>query len=446
LIDAFIITAVFGALIGTLIMTLQTVNSGKVRTAATSLASEQMEKLRNLPYDSLSTQHGTILPQGDIPDTQTLTRSGTRYDLTTTIISVDDPLDGCAIPDPDHLGQFVCTDGETSATQDIVPVDYKRISIGVSQAGSSLAIAKISSDTAAKAAETPSNTGMLLVIVNNALGQPIEGATVTITNTSQGVYIQALTNILGYVFVANVPPDHQNGYHIVTTKDGYSTDNTTSRTAQNPNQVQPDVDIYAQQVTTQTLAIDHLATYKVSVKNESGGSVTGLGITVTGGKLVATNPDTPKNTYTATTDGVGEATFSNIEWDSYQVSLPSGYYLAVSSPYQPVAVDPNATITNVVTTTTDPNFPRIESVNPNSGNTNTVVQITIEGANFLSDTTVILRKAGFADLSPTATVVNPNQKTVTVDFNLSGAATGPWDIVVTTSGKQIIEESGFIIS
>jgi competence protein ComGC len=89
-IDTFIITAVFGVLVTSFILVLNVVGAGKARTAATLLANEQMETLRNLPYNDLATQNGTILPQGDIPDTQTVNRSGLDFTLSTTIITIDD--------------------------------------------------------------------------------------------------------------------------------------------------------------------------------------------------------------------------------------------------------------------------------------------------------------------------------------------------------------------
>ena len=73
-----------------------------------------MADLRNLPYDSLATINGTVLPQKNIPDSQVVSRSGDSFILNTTIIYVDDPADGCAIPAGGNTYQ--CTDGATSDT------------------------------------------------------------------------------------------------------------------------------------------------------------------------------------------------------------------------------------------------------------------------------------------------------------------------------------------
>lgn len=435
---------VFGALAGSLIFVIKTVNSGKLRTAASTLANEQVEYLRSLPYDSLSTQNGTILPQGNIPDTQNVTRSGNSFTLNTTIIFIDDAFDGCAIPAGG--GQYECTDGGTSSTFDAVPVDYKRITVEALKLGDTTTRASLSSNVAAKAAETPSNTGMLLVKVFNALGQPVEAAVVTVTNDVTLVSLQGLTNAQGYLFVANLPPDNQNGYHIVATKDGFSTDFTTDRTAQNPNQLQPDVDINVQQVTVQTLAIDLLATATVAVLNELAQPVSGIEVTATSNKLLYTNPDTPKNTYVQTSNGSGSAVFSNIEWDSYQLTVPSSFHVVSTSPYQKVGINPgiNTNITLVITT--DPNWPRIENVSPTSGITGDTVVVSIEGDNFSGNATVLLRQTGQADIVPTTIDVDPNQKSLNATFNLSGAVAGSWDIVLTSNGQTVTQQAGFTIS
>ncbi|QQG49886.1 MAG: hypothetical protein HZB70_03775 [Candidatus Berkelbacteria bacterium] len=444
LIDALVITIVFGALAGSLIFVIKSVNSGKLRTAAATLANEQVEYLRNLPYDSLSTQNGTILPQGNIPDQQTLTRSGNSFDLKTTIIFIDDVFDGCAIPFDVNLYQ--CTDGGTSATFDVVPVDYKRLTVEAMKVGDPTTKTTLSSNIAAKAAETPSNTGMLLVKVINALGQPVEGATVTVTNDVTLVDLQGLTNAQGYVFVANLPPDNQNGYHIVATKDGFSTDFTTDRTAQNPNQLQPDVDINVQQVTVQTLAIDLLATATLNVVNELGAPLSGVEVTATSNKLLYTNPDTPKNVYVQSSNGTGVAVFANIEWDSYSFTVASSYHVISTSPYQKVAINPGINTNVTLALTTDPNWPRIDSVSPTSGVAGDTVVVAIEGDNYGGNATVILRQAGQADIVPTVIDVNPNQKSLNATFNLTGAASGAWDIVLTSNNQIVTQQGGFTIS
>jgi type II secretory pathway pseudopilin PulG len=444
IIDTFIITAVFGVLLTSFILILNVVSAGKARTAATLLANEQMEVLRNLPYDELATQNGTILPQGNIPDVQTIKRSGLDFVLSTIIITVDDPYDGCAIPA--GAGLYECTDGQTSPQQDLVPVDYKRIQITVTQPNKPAVLATLTSNAAAKAAETPSNTGMILTCVNNSQGLGVPGATVTITNSVLGVNVQGITNNRGCIFVANVPPDNRNGYHIVAAKQGYSTDFTTPRTAQNPNQVQPDVDVNAQQITIQNLSIDYLATLVVSVVNELNQPVSGIQVTATGTKITQFNPEQPKNVYNQTTNSSGVATFNNIEWDSYKLSLPAGYTILTTSPYQAVSVAPSSTTNVAVTATTANDWPIILNVSPTSGVAGQTVQVVIEGNNFTTNTTAKLVRSGYADVIPTTINVAANRKSITLTLNLAGVASGEWDIVINASGKIVTQSGGFNVA
>ncbi|MDP3992985.1 MAG: carboxypeptidase-like regulatory domain-containing protein [bacterium] len=425
---------------------LNATNSGKIRTMANALANEQLEYLRNIPYDSLSTQDGTILPQGSIPDTQTVTRGGVSFKLDTTIIFVDDPFDGCVIPVDGNVNLWQCTDGGSSATYDPVPVDYKRMNVEALKVGTPTVLIKLSSNAAAKAAETPSNTGMMLVKVIDAQGSPVASATVTVDNPATNTSMTGLTNSQGYVFVANLTPDNQNGYHIVATKTSYSTDQTTSRTSQNPNQVQPDVDINVQQVTIQTLAIDWLSTMAVTVTSEVGQILSGISVTATSAKITAINPETPKHIETRVSDGAGVATWPNFEWDSYTLTPQSGYYIVSTSPYQLVALNPNTTLAVALVLTTNPNWPRITSVSPASGTTGTTVEVIIEGYNFTGNTTVLLRKAGSSDILSTTIDVDPNQKSITATFNLTGAAIDAWDLILDSNGQIVTQVGGFIVS
>jgi len=444
IIDAFVITVIFGAVIGSFLVMLNATNSGKIRTLASALANEQLEYLRNLSYDSLATQNGTILPQGGIPDTQTITRGNVSFTLNTTIIFVDDPFDGCAI---DAGAKFwSCTDGATTMVNDVVPIDYKRVNVEALKVGTPTVLIKLSSNIAAKAAETSSQTGMLLAKVIDSQGLPVVSATVTITNTVTNVSMTGLTNDQGYVFVANLPPDNQNGYNIVVTKQGYSSDYTTSRTTQNPNQTQPDVDVNIQQVTIQTLTIDLLATLVVTVTNEAGTPLAGQNIVATSDKITANNPDTPKNIYNLTTDTSGVVSFSIIEWDSYDLAPPSGYYVVNTSPYQRVALNPNSTLPVSLVITTNSGWPRLVTVSPASGTSGSTVEIVIDGANFANTSTVLLRRAGSSDIIPTQTVVDPNQKSITVTIDLTGATAGSWDLLLDSNGQVITQIGGFIVS
>jgi PKD repeat protein len=80
--------------------------------------------------------------------------------------------------------------------------------------------------------------------------------------------------------------------------------------------------------------------------------------------------------------------------------------------------------------------PRVDSITPDSGTNDGPVHITdLAGANFQTGAAVQLSKAGEADIDATNTVVVSDAQ-ITCDFDLTGAATGAWDVVVTNSDSQ----------
>jgi hypothetical protein len=80
--------------------------------------------------------------------------------------------------------------------------------------------------------------------------------------------------------------------------------------------------------------------------------------------------------------------------------------------------------------------PIVSSVRPKRGLVGTTVSITnLAGTNFQTGTTVKLQKSGQGDIKATGvTVVSSTQ--ITCYFNLTGAAIGAWDVVVTNPTAQ----------
>jgi hypothetical protein len=138
----------------------------------------------------------------------------------------------------------------------------------------------------------------------------------------------------------------------------------------------------------------------------------------------------------------------------FTISSTSGYHIAK------VLIDgvsngslSTYTFSNVVTSHTIVaafalNAPTISGISPNSGVTGTSVCSTnLVGTNFsVSGTTVVQLKKGTSTI--TATSVNALSSTqITSTFNLAGAATGAWDVVVTNpDGQTATLSSGFTVT
>src|SRR3981081_3513536 len=67
----------------------------KRQAVALTLATNQMEYLKSLSYDSLAVQGGSIYAQNPLPATTTKTLNGVKYTTTTNISYIDDAFDGC---------------------------------------------------------------------------------------------------------------------------------------------------------------------------------------------------------------------------------------------------------------------------------------------------------------------------------------------------------------
>lgn len=81
--------------------------------------------------------------------------------------------------------------------------------------------------------------------------------------------------------------------------------------------------------------------------------------------------------------------------------------------------------------------PTVSSITPNTGENTGSVSITdLAGTNFVNGaTSVKLAKGGESDINGTSVVVVSTIK-ITCDFDLTGAATGDWDVVVTVTGAE----------
>ncbi|MBU4141469.1 prepilin-type N-terminal cleavage/methylation domain-containing protein, partial [Patescibacteria group bacterium] len=150
-------------LYGAFQLCIQLVGQSKARITALSLASQQMEMIRNLPYNSVGTQGG--IPTGSLLQSETIIRNDIEYELKTSVIYIDDPFDG-------------------TAPADTLAKDYKRVRTEVSWIGR-LAPKEpviLITDIVPKGIETEAGGGTLSVSVFDASGIGVGQAEVHIVN------------------------------------------------------------------------------------------------------------------------------------------------------------------------------------------------------------------------------------------------------------------------
>jgi hypothetical protein len=421
------------------IFTLITVNynllfSSKAKSIGITLAQEKVEELKNMPYDSLSTQRGTIYPAGNIDDEIVESRNNLRFLVKTDIRYVDNNYDGNN------------EDTVPGQPRDLYPYDYKKITVTTLSPDGRRQYAQISTDIAAKAAETSGNTGVLIVRVIDANGNPVEAATVKVQNSSLSPEVDIITqsDILGRVVIPKLPPVAQSSYHVVIEKAGYSSEQTWPISVGLPSPTNPDFGLQAQQTTMKTFAIDRLASASVQVVSPSGLALPNLNVTITGAKSLNSIPFVPKFSQSRTTDDLGQLNFSLIEWDSYSFSIP-GYNILSTTPFSPVAILPNDNRNiKLIVAPVNQSYPQITSIIPSVLEATTNVLIDVYGAQINSGSNVILRKNGQVDIPASAVTFSaPNQ--LTASFDLTGVASGSWDVIVTTAGLPTTQFEGVTI-
>ena len=302
--------------------------NSKVKIAATTLANEEMEGVRNLPYASVGTVGG--IPAGVIPPTQTKAKNAISFLITTTVRNIDDPFDGT-------LG---------GTPNDLSPADYKLVELAIvcEQCGNPQ-IFRFTAQIAPADLETASTNGALFIQAIDANGEPVSGATVQVSNDilTPPVNMTDTTGIDGFWRIIDAPPAPQS-YRISVSKSGYSEDQTYATSTANPNPVKPDATVALQTATQATFAIDRVSTLNISSQTETCASIPDAGLTLTGAKLIGTTPDIPKFGQSFNTGLTGAVVINNLEWDSFTMIFSHATQdISGTIPNLPLNLAPNTT-------------------------------------------------------------------------------------------------------
>jgi prepilin-type N-terminal cleavage/methylation domain-containing protein len=302
------------------------IDLGQYRLLATSLANEQFEVARNMPYGDVGIVGG--VPAGKIPHIQTLTRGGVPFMVTSTVRNIDLAFDG--------------TIGGTP--NDLSPADNKLVEVTVSCTECrNLAPVILSGQIAPKNLETASTNGALFIRVFDANGQPIKDADVHVVNiaTSTTIIIDDVTDNNGMLQLVDVPPG-TNAYRISVSKSGYSTDRTYPPNApSNPFPIKPDATVLVQQVTQVSFAIDELGSLGFASVTSLCAPVANIDFSLAGAKQIG--DAIPKYSAAHVTNGGGLFSLGSMEWDTYAITpTDDNYDLAGINPLNPVIVNPGA--------------------------------------------------------------------------------------------------------
>lgn len=303
--------------------TSRTVFNSRLKIIETAILNEQIEILRNMPFEDVGILNGS--PAGRLARTVTTTRNNIEFTITRTIRNVDDPFDGTI-----ELGN------------DLSPADYKtaHIEIICSNCGQQMPI-EIDTIIPPKYLEGNPDNGALFIEVLDANGLPVQGATVNViaTSTDPAINLTDTTNNSGKVLLVDVPAG-QNVYDVQVSKVGYTTDGTTIPSVGNPNPTQPMGSVVAQTVSSMTLSIDQLSDISLQTSNSVCAPIANADVRMRGSEIIGTEPDVLLTDTTIQTDGNGQATLNNLHWDDYTFTA-IGYDIIGSIPITTVSLTPN---------------------------------------------------------------------------------------------------------
>lgn len=460
--------------------------SAKQMAVGSTLATNQMEYLKSLPYDSLAIQGGSIYSANPLPATATKTVDNTTYTVKTSISYVDDAYDGCANYPNQTLKQTYCRNypPPTGApSPDTNPQDYKIAHVEVYNSQNERR-GEVDSQISSRVSETNSTTGALFISIVDDAGSPVAGATVQVVNTTQtpNINLSDSTDTNGVAIFYGLPPD-TSGYDYVITasKTNYSTLTTIAPSGSlQPNYSSQNILTQQSSYLTMTIKLQGQYSLLAEAVDTSGNPISGLKLYVKGGyKKYTSSTDTkyyfdnmsPSDTR-PTTDSSGLASFSNLVPGTYIFCGDSGatscsvsgttYYLAAAVPYSgtnsfnPLIVptyDPsnppgttfsfggNAYLQKVrLIFSTSSSFPRVNTLSPDdvslstSPLSNFAFQIT--GTNLSSAASVRFIQGSN---TYTASCTSSGGNTLlTCTVNLSGISSGMAHLKIT-SGSNTLE-------
>ncbi|HEV7702534.1 MAG TPA: carboxypeptidase regulatory-like domain-containing protein [Candidatus Paceibacterota bacterium] len=380
-------------------------SSVRAKVAATELANERFEIVRNLPYNDVGIAGG--LPVGKLIRNQTFVRDNFSFSVQTTVRSTDDSFDGTIGGSPN----------------DTSPADYKLVDLDIACSNcQNFSPLNFTTLVAPRALETASTNGALFIRAINASGVPVAGAGIHIVNTETNpdTIIDETTDNAGWVKIVDAPTGTA-AYNITTTKTNFSQEQTYPvGGAAGPSPIKPDANVVAQQVTQLSFAIDVLSSLVVKSVDAACVPLPSIGFSLTGTKLIGSPAVLKYPAHNFTTDALGNLPVPNLEWDTYGVLLTSlSYDLAGTTLLPNFIVNPNESKNLQIVAVPHVNRALLVSVK-DAANT------TIDGA------TVRLQKTGFDQTKTTNSGTCPTSGQVF----WNGLVSGTYTLTVSKTGFQ----------
>lgn len=408
IVGVFVFVTIAVAVYGAFSSIYKLIGATRQKTLALAVANEQLEIIRNLPYADVGIING--VPSGVIAREQVVSRSGSNFNIVTTIRNIDDSFDGTISGTP----------------SDLSPADYKLVQLDVSCSGcQQFKSFSLATYVSPRSLELSSDNGAIFVRVFDANGLPISGANVHIENShvTPSINIEETTNNSGEFALIDVPPGTET-YEITVTKNGYSTEKTYPTTLLNPHPVKTNVTVTSKQATQVSFSIDQLSELNIATVDDACIEQPSTPFTITSSKLIGTEPDMPKYEEEKTTDGSGILELTNMEWDNY-------------------SIDPGDSIVGIVRY-----FPELPIILAPGSEQKNVIVITPEGAtptysiivNVKDSATGLVVPDASVTLTKDAQIISPNLDCAPTDHSLFlDLLPETYHLVVSADGYQNFE-------
>jgi len=228
-------------------LVLKVVNYNKDKVTATEIAKGEIEKIRNLPYESIGLVGG--FPNGSLEKESILPVNGLDYKIERMVNYVVDLADGTASPDDD------------------CPNDYKKVKVTVSWSGLSSGTVELTTDISPQtlAQECSETGGILSVSVFNSHGEMVSSPLIEVKNPTSGDEVATATPDSGkYLFSLPVGV-----YRVDVSKDGYSSDRTYG-IDEIATPAKPNPNVLKNKVTEVSFSIDKLSSFSVKTLSSWG--------------------------------------------------------------------------------------------------------------------------------------------------------------------------------
>ena len=323
---------VFGGILGAYEAGLKVLSQSRARITATALANQKLEMMRNLSYDNLGTVGG--IPSGFLLQDEIVSRNNLAFSVRIVVVYVDDAFDGLA-------------------PADALSADYKSVKVEVSWTGRFGGSVELATYIVPKGVESDAGGGTLRIAVFDSQGGGVPQAQVHVENSLLVPSIDAWYQTdAGGQIAAPGSPLSIDGYRITASKAGYSSERTYAvneivglQTLASP--VKPHASVFEGQVTSTSFGIDRVSSFLAQTQSLAEGElmpVPNVAFTLRGAKTLGQDSyDQPVYKYSQehVSDGAGQKTIENLEWDSYSflVDKPAtGLDLLSTDPLQPVTL------------------------------------------------------------------------------------------------------------